>query len=57
MAAKKHSARFDTVKRYYERGTWSKAMIAKAVGLGHITADEYQEICGEPYPTQAEDAK
>lgn len=47
--AKKHSARFATVKRYYDRAVWSKVMVSKAVKLGHITPDEYEEICGEPY--------
>lgn len=49
MASKKHSARFATVKRYYDRSIWSKAMVAKAMTLGHITEAEYEEICGEPY--------
>lgn len=49
MASKKHSARFATVKRYYDRAIWSKAMVAKAVELEYITAAEYEEICGEPY--------
>lgn len=47
--SKKHSPRFETVKRHFDRGTWSKAFVARAVGLGHITADEYKEICGEAY--------
>lgn len=50
--SKKHSPRFETVKRYFDRGTWSKAFVARAVGLGHITADEYKEICGEDYPSE-----
>lgn len=43
-----HSPRFATVKRYYDRGLWSKARVAKAVECGWITAGEYQEIVGEP---------
>lgn len=50
--SKKHSPRFETVKRYFDRGTWSKAFVSRAVGLGHITADEYKEICGEDYPSE-----
>lgn len=58
MAAKKHSARFDYVKDCFAvRKTWGKARVFKAVECWWITADEYEEICGEPYPTQAEDAK
>lgn len=49
MASKKHSARFTTVKHHYDRAIWSKTMVAKAVELGHITAAEYEEICGEAY--------
>ncbi len=54
MTAKKYSTRFATIKRYYDRGIWSKEMIAKAVKLGHITSSEYEEICGEPYPAESE---
>lgn len=46
MASKKHSVRFTTVKHHYDRAIWSKAMVAKAVLLGHITEAEYEEICG-----------
>lgn len=49
MAKKQHSERFVTVKHHYDRAIWSKAMVAKAVKLKHITAAEYEEICGEPY--------
>lgn len=49
-ASKKHSPRFETVKGYFDRGTWPKAFVARAVGLGHITSEEYEEICGEAYP-------
>ncbi len=48
-ASKKHSPRFETVKGYFDRGTWSKTFVARAVALGHITPDEYEEICGEAY--------
>lgn len=49
-----HSPRFETVRRYYERGLWSVERVAKAVVCGWITAEEYEEIVGEPYPTEGE---
>ena len=49
-----HSARFVTVKRYYDRGLWSVERVAQAVVCGWITAEEYEEIVGEPYPTEGE---
>lgn len=52
MAKKQHSARFETVKHHYNINAWSKAMVAKAVQLGHITEVEYEEICGETYPSK-----
>ena len=52
MPAKKtpeHSKRFALVKKYYDRGLWSKARVHKAVECKWITADEYKEITGEEY--------
>ena len=52
MATKKtveHSKHFATVKKYYNRGLWSKARVYKAVECKWITADEYKEITGEEY--------
>lgn len=52
MATKKtagHSAHFALVKKYYDRGLWSKARVHKAVECKWITADEYGEITGEEY--------
>lgn len=49
-----HSPRYATVRRYYERGLWSAERVAQAVVHGWITADEYEEIVGEPYPTEGE---
>ena len=40
---------FATVKKNYERGLWSKAMVKMAVRKGVITKDEYKEITGEVY--------
>ena len=44
-----HSAKYDKVKKYYDSGFWSKAKVRNAVVKGWITADEYEEIVGEPY--------
>ena len=48
MAELKHSKKFETVKRYYHAGVWSKKMVWNAVGRW-FTADECQEITGESY--------
>lgn len=48
-SAPKHSARFDTVKRFYERGTWPLARVTKAVECNWITAEEFAEITGEEF--------
>lgn len=47
------SKKFDLVKKYYDDGLWSKAKVHNAVGKGWITAEEYQEITGEPYDEHA----
>ena len=39
---------FETVKKNYDRRLWSKAMVKAAVRKGVITAEQYQEITGEP---------
>lgn len=44
-----HSAKFAKVKKYYDNGLWTKTMVANAVVKGWITAEEYEEIVGEPY--------
>lgn len=51
-ATEKHSARFDTVKRFYERGTWPLARVRKAVECKWITAEEFAEITGEAYDAE-----
>jgi uncharacterized XkdX family phage protein len=43
------SKKFATVKNYYNRGVWSKAMVKNAVVKGWITEAEYKEIVGEKY--------
>lgn len=52
MATKKtveHSKHFAKVKKYYDKGLWSKARVHKAVECKWITADEYKEITREEY--------
>lgn len=44
----KHSKKFNQVKTYYDNGLWSKKRVWDAVGRW-ITAEEYEEIVGEPY--------
>lgn len=40
---------YETIKRNYDRGLWSKPMVKTAVRKGVITAEQYQEITGEAY--------
>lgn len=40
---------FKIVKRYYEKGIYSKEDVAKFVKAGKITAEQYKEIVGEDY--------
>ena len=40
---------FNQIKKNYERGLWSKAMVKMAVRKGVITKDQYEEITGEVY--------
>lgn len=40
---------FAIVKRYYDKGIYSKADVAKFVLAGKITPEEYQLITGEGY--------
>jgi uncharacterized XkdX family phage protein len=39
---------YDRVKMYYDKGLWSKERVYNVVGKV-ITAEEYEEITGEPY--------
>ena len=43
-----HSKMFERIKKYYPKW-WKKAAVAEAVVRGWITAEEYEEIVGEPY--------
>lgn len=40
---------FDTIKRNFDRGLWSKQMVKMAVRKGIITKEQYEEITGEVY--------
>ena len=40
---------FDIVKRYYDRGYYSKESVKVFVKTGDITAEQYKEITGEDY--------
>lgn len=40
---------FATIKRNYEKGLWSLAMVKMAVRKGILTVGEYTEITGESY--------
>ena len=44
-----HSKNYDKVKKYYDDGRWTLAMVKNAVVKGWITAAEYKEITGEDY--------
>ena len=43
------SKKFATVKKYYDKGLWTKSAVHNAVVKGWITAEEYEMIVGEPY--------
>lgn len=40
---------FTTIKKNYDRGLWSIAMVKTAVKKGIITKDQFKEITGEDY--------
>ncbi len=40
---------FEKIKKWYDEGLWTKAMVRNAVKKGKITAEQYEEIVGEPY--------
>ena len=40
---------FKMIKKNYEKGLWSIAMVKMAVKKGVITKDEFREITGETY--------
>lgn len=40
---------FEKIKNWYDSGLWTKAMVRNAVKKGKITAEQYEEIVGEPF--------
>ena len=40
---------FATIKRNYEKGLWSLAMVKMAVRKGILTGEEYDENTGNAY--------
>lgn len=40
---------YNTIKKNYERGLWSEAMVKMAVRKGVITKEQYEEITGQAY--------
>ena len=40
---------FETVKKNYNKGLWTKALVKMAVRKGIITKKQYLEITGELY--------
>lgn len=40
---------FKVVKRYYDKGIYSKEDVATFVKAGKITPAQYKDITGEPY--------
>lgn len=40
---------FQTIKKNYDRGLWSAAMVKMAVRKGIITKEQYTEITGKEY--------
>ena len=40
---------YEVIKRNYDRGMWTKQMVAVAVKKGVITPEQYQEITDEDY--------
>ncbi len=40
---------FELIKRNFERGLWTAAMVKVAVRKGVITPEQYREITGKDY--------
>lgn len=53
-----HSKNYYKVKGYYDSGLWNKNRVYNAVtnpkSNPWITAEEYEEITGEPYAEESE---
>ena len=48
---------FDTIKRNYDRGLWTAAMVKIAVKKGVITHNEYESIVAAPYGDTPEEVQ
>ena len=48
-----HSKWYDKVKKWYDQGLWTLDMVFSAVPK-MITADEYEQITGQPYEFKPE---
>ena len=44
-----HSPMYEKYLNRYQAGGCTKAQLARLTALGVLTADEYEEITGEPY--------
>lgn len=44
-----HSKKYKKVKSYYDSGLWGISKVRDAVVHGWITAEEFEEITGQPY--------
>lgn len=44
-----HSKNFNKVKNYYDAGLWKESRVREAVIKNWITAEEFEEITGNPY--------
>lgn len=40
---------FETIKKNYDRGLWTTALVKMAVKKGVITKEQYTEITGNEY--------
>lgn len=45
--AEKRSAKYETVKKYYDRGLWSEERVRQAAVKGWLTEKEAEEIVGK----------
>ena len=43
------SSKFNKVKTYYDKGLWNLTMVRNAVVKNWISAEEFEQITGEPY--------
>ena len=43
------SAKYETVKKFYDLGLWDERKVRDAVAKGWITAEEFRSITGKEY--------